>query len=53
METIEENRLAPMHRSRDESCDRNTGSSCACMYATKEAVIAKEHEQGWKPISII
>lgn len=30
--------------SRDESCDRKYCSSVCCMYATKEAVIAKEHE---------
>ncbi|MEM0467063.1 MAG: FAD-dependent oxidoreductase [Candidatus Thermoplasmatota archaeon] len=30
--------------SRDESCDRNYCSSVCCMYATKEAVIAQEHE---------
>ncbi len=29
--------------SRDESCDRKYCSSVCCMYATKEAVIAKEH----------
>jgi heterodisulfide reductase subunit A-like polyferredoxin len=32
--------------SRDESCDRKYCSSVCCMYATKEAVIAKEHESG-------
>jgi heterodisulfide reductase subunit A-like polyferredoxin len=32
--------------SRDESCDRRYCSSVCCMYATKEAVIAKEHEPG-------
>ncbi len=32
--------------SRDESCDRLYCSSVCCMYATKEAVIAKEHEPG-------
>ncbi len=32
--------------SRDESCDRKYCSSVCCMYATKEAVIAKEHEPG-------
>jgi heterodisulfide reductase subunit A-like polyferredoxin len=32
--------------SRDESCDRKYCSSVCCMYATKEAVIAKEHELG-------
>ena len=30
--------------SRDESCDRKYCSSVCCMYATKEAVIAKEHQ---------
>jgi len=32
--------------SRDESCDKKYCSSVCCMYATKEAVIAKEHEPG-------
>jgi len=32
--------------SRDESCNRRYCSSVCCMYATKEAVIAKEHEPG-------
>ena len=32
--------------SRDESCDRKYCSSVCCMYATKEAVIAKEHQPG-------
>mgnify|MGYP006278046205 CR=1 FL=1 len=32
--------------SRDESCDRPWCSSVCCMYATKEAVIAKEHLPG-------
>ena len=32
--------------SRDESCDRLYCSSVCCMYATKEAVIAKEHQPG-------
>lgn len=32
--------------SRDESCNRKYCSSVCCMYATKEAVIAKEHEAG-------
>ncbi len=32
--------------SRDESCDRRYCSSVCCMYATKEAVIAKEHQPG-------
>ena len=32
--------------SRDESCDKKYCSSVCCMYATKEAVIAKEHQPG-------
>ncbi|MFO7677878.1 MAG: FAD-dependent oxidoreductase [Thermoplasmatota archaeon] len=32
--------------SRDESCERLYCSSVCCMYATKEAVIAKEHQPG-------
>lgn len=32
--------------SRDESCDKNYCSSVCCMYATKEAVLAKEHQPG-------
>ncbi len=32
--------------SRDESCDSPYCSSVCCMYATKEAVIAKEHQGG-------
>ena len=32
--------------SRDESCDRLYCSSVCCMYATKEAIIAKEHQPG-------
>jgi heterodisulfide reductase subunit A-like polyferredoxin len=32
--------------SRDESCDRPYCSAVCCMYATKEAVIAKEHQPG-------
>jgi len=32
--------------SRDESCDKPYCSSVCCMYATKEAVIAQEHEPG-------
>ena len=32
--------------SRDESCDRRYCSSVCCMYATKEAIIAKEHLPG-------
>ncbi|MCK4615129.1 MAG: FAD-dependent oxidoreductase, partial [Thermoplasmata archaeon] len=32
--------------SRDESCNRPYCSSVCCMYATKEAVIAKEHQPG-------
>jgi len=32
--------------SRDESCNRPYCSSVCCMYATKEAIIAKEHQPG-------
>lgn len=32
--------------SRDESCNRLYCSSVCCMYATKEAIIAKEHQPG-------
>jgi heterodisulfide reductase subunit A len=32
--------------SRDESCDQRYCSSICCMYATKEAIIAKEHLPG-------
>jgi heterodisulfide reductase subunit A len=32
--------------SRDESCNRRYCSSVCCMYATKEAIIAKEHLPG-------
>ncbi len=32
--------------SRDESCDKLYCSSVCCMYATKEAIIAKEHQPG-------
>jgi len=32
--------------SRDESCDKPYCSAVCCMYATKEAVIAKEHQPG-------
>jgi heterodisulfide reductase subunit A len=32
--------------SRDESCNRQYCSSVCCMYATKEAIIAKEHLPG-------
>jgi heterodisulfide reductase subunit A-like polyferredoxin len=32
--------------SRDESCDNKYCSSVCCMYATKEAVLAKEHQPG-------
>jgi len=32
--------------SRDEKCNRPYCSSVCCMYATKEAVIAKEHQPG-------
>ncbi|MFH1009240.1 MAG: FAD-dependent oxidoreductase [Candidatus Latescibacterota bacterium] len=35
--------------SRDESCDHPYCSSVCCMYAIKEAVIAKEHEKGVNP----
>ncbi len=32
--------------SRDEQCDRSYCSSVCCMYAIKEAIIAKEHTEG-------
>ncbi len=32
--------------SRDVTCDRDYCSSVCCMYATKQAVIAKEHDDG-------
>ncbi|MFC2014228.1 FAD-dependent oxidoreductase [Chloroflexota bacterium] len=35
--------------SRDESCGRDYCSSVCCMYATKEAVIAKEHDSNIQP----
>ena len=35
--------------SRDQSCGRDYCSSVCCMYATKEAVIAKEHESAIQP----
>ena len=35
--------------SRDESCGKGYCSSVCCMYATKEAIIAKEHDTGIKP----
>jgi len=35
--------------SRDESCGNGYCSSVCCMYATKEAVIAKEHENQVEP----
>jgi heterodisulfide reductase subunit A-like polyferredoxin len=35
--------------SRDHSCDRDYCSSVCCMYATKEAVIAKEHDPKIEP----
>jgi len=35
--------------SRDISCDQGYCSSVCCMYATKEAVIAKEHDQRIEP----
>ncbi|MGD9098881.1 MAG: FAD-dependent oxidoreductase [Anaerolineae bacterium] len=35
--------------SRDESCERGYCSSVCCMYATKEAVIAKEHDERIEP----
>ena len=35
--------------SRDPSCDKGYCSSVCCMYATKEAIIAKEHEKQIKP----
>ncbi len=34
--------------SRDESCDKLYCSSVCCMYATKEAIIAKEHQPDLK-----
>ncbi|GAG24176.1 unnamed protein product, partial [marine sediment metagenome] len=35
--------------SRDETCDRDYCSSVCCMYATKEAIIAREHESAIQP----
>ena len=35
--------------SRDETCERNYCSSVCCMYATKEAIIAREHESTIQP----
>ncbi|MBW1810690.1 MAG: FAD-dependent oxidoreductase [Deltaproteobacteria bacterium] len=35
--------------SRDQSCDRDYCSSVCCMYATKEAVIAREHDNNIEP----
>ena len=35
--------------SRDPSCDKGYCSSVCCMYATKEAIIAKEHEREIEP----
>jgi heterodisulfide reductase subunit A2 len=35
--------------SRDESCDQGYCSSVCCMYATKEAVIAREHDGNIEP----
>lgn len=35
--------------SRDTSCDRGYCSSVCCMYATKEAIIAKEHDDRIEP----
>ena len=35
--------------SRDHSCDRDYCSSVCCMYATKEALIAKEHDGNIEP----
>ncbi|MFC1910341.1 FAD-dependent oxidoreductase [Chloroflexota bacterium] len=35
--------------SRDETCNRDYCSSVCCMYATKEAIIAKEHESNIQP----
>ncbi len=33
----------------DESCGRDYCSSVCCMYATKEAIIAREHEKAIQP----
>jgi heterodisulfide reductase subunit A len=35
--------------SRDSSCDKGYCSAVCCMYATKEAIIAREHAPGIKP----
>jgi heterodisulfide reductase subunit A len=35
--------------SRDNSCDKGYCSAVCCMYATKEAIIAREHAPGIKP----
>jgi heterodisulfide reductase subunit A-like polyferredoxin len=35
--------------SRDESCEQGYCSSVCCMYATKEAVIAREHDSNIEP----
>jgi heterodisulfide reductase subunit A-like polyferredoxin len=35
--------------SRDETCGREYCSSVCCMYATKEAIIAREHESSIQP----
>ncbi len=35
--------------SRDETCDREYCSSVCCMYATKEAIIAREHDSTIQP----
>jgi heterodisulfide reductase subunit A-like polyferredoxin len=35
--------------SRDDSCDQGYCSSVCCMYATKEAVIAREHDSSIEP----
>ncbi|MDD5701011.1 MAG: FAD-dependent oxidoreductase, partial [Dehalococcoidales bacterium] len=35
--------------SRDKSCGRDYCSSVCCMYATKEAIIAREHESAIQP----
>ncbi|MBI2832603.1 MAG: FAD-dependent oxidoreductase [Chloroflexi bacterium] len=35
--------------SRDETCGRDYCSSVCCMYATKEAIIAREHESSIQP----
>jgi len=35
--------------SRDPSCDKGYCSSVCCMYATKEAIIAKEHDREIEP----